>query len=131
MKVLLFIIIFFNVTFVVLSLTCAKTKVDGTEVKKPCVFPFTFNNVTYNECTKNHDEFSKPWCSTKVGPSGEHLQNNGHWGHCVLGINIINSNFIQKFSRFCSINSDWKLYLKVFYYISVLDEKFKIWKKRE
>ena len=37
-----------------------------TEEQKSCVFPFSFNEGSYNECTKNKDVDQRYWCSTKV-----------------------------------------------------------------
>ena len=43
----------------------------------PCIFPFTFDGITYNQCALDTDGY---WCSTKVDSSGEHIE--GHWGSC-------------------------------------------------
>ena len=37
-----------------------------TEEQKSCVFPFSFKEGSYNECTNNDDEEKRYWCSTKV-----------------------------------------------------------------
>ena len=43
------------------------TSKDSKASEKECVFPFTFNNFTYNRCpTDRTDETkTKRWCSTK------------------------------------------------------------------
>ena len=45
----------------------------GATPNKPCIFPFKFNGVIYNECTwtSAHLTEHKPWCSTFVDESGE------------------------------------------------------------
>ena len=85
MKILLFLILFLNVTIANCSLRCEKTNAKGPQVNKPCIFPFTIGNVTYNECTKNHDPFSKPWCSTQVTTDGKHVTDVDQWGYCDPG----------------------------------------------
>ena len=37
--------------------------------QKSCVFPFSFNEGSYNECTNNSDVDQRYWCSTKVSKS--------------------------------------------------------------
>ena len=46
----------------------------GATPNKPCIFPFKFNGVLYNECTwtSAHLTEHKPWCSTFVDETGEH-----------------------------------------------------------
>ena len=44
---------------------------------RPCVFPFTWEEVTYNECV---DDGRKPWCATEVDTSGVMEENN--YGFC-------------------------------------------------
>ena len=45
----------------------------GATPNKPCIFPFKFNGVLYNECTwtSAHLTEHKPWCSTFVDETGE------------------------------------------------------------
>ncbi len=56
----------------------------------PCIFPFIIKNVTYDECTRNHDKFGRLWCSTKVDKEGMHVSDNDeNWGYCSQGIDPI------------------------------------------
>ena len=40
-----------------------KTLPGSDDPNRPCVFPFTFDGVTYNGCTKDNGD---AWCATKV-----------------------------------------------------------------
>jgi len=51
----------------------------GDSPNVPCIFPFRFNGVTYNQCALDSDGY---WCSTKVNSSGEHIGGQGNWGTC-------------------------------------------------
>ena len=44
----------------------------------PCIFPFTYNDKTYNECSNSGGTCS--WCATKVDNSGAYII--GFWGCC-------------------------------------------------
>jgi len=57
---------------------CLKKKNYGSEPDHPCIFPFKYRGVTYNNCTKARH--SKHWCSYKVNKQGEHV--TGFWGLC-------------------------------------------------
>ena len=35
---------------------------DRSKVEKPCVFPFSFRDTTYTECTTETDPDNKAWC---------------------------------------------------------------------
>ena len=55
----------------------------GPMLGKPCVFPFIYKGITYNECMdSDHHSTSCYWCSTKVDGNGVHIDNEGHWGCC-------------------------------------------------
>ena len=60
-----------------------KTRRDRGRVKDvPCIFPFTYDKVTYNSCTWDLSHLTKgPWCSTKVDARGQHVKKN--WGLCT------------------------------------------------
>jgi len=49
---------------------------------KPCIFPFNYLGVSYNNCTIVNDPDDNPWCSTKVDEEGNHVKAGGYWGHC-------------------------------------------------
>ncbi len=49
---------------------------------KPCIFPFAYDGVIYNNCTEVNDPDNKAWCSTKVDENGNHVKSGGFWGHC-------------------------------------------------
>merc|ERR1719300_933321 len=53
--------------------------VSGAMVQAACVFPFTFQGVTYSTCT-TAGGFSRPWCSTATDTNTNHLK--GYWGDC-------------------------------------------------
>ena len=53
-----------------------------TQEAKPCIFPFTFLGQILTECTILKDPEDKPWCSTKVDNTGNHITSRGYWGHC-------------------------------------------------
>jgi len=62
----------------------------GASPHKPCIFPFKFNGVIYNECTwkSAHLTEHKPWCSTLVDDTGHHVGGQGKWGNCGSGCPI-------------------------------------------
>jgi hypothetical protein len=55
-----------------------------TQELKPCIFPFKFFGQTLSACTTLKDPEDKPWCSTKVDDTGNHVISGGYWGHCDL-----------------------------------------------
>ena len=55
------------------SSTCVT--IDG----QPCKFPFKWNDVEYEACTKVDDKNDKPWCGTVSTVSGD-----GEWAHCDM-----------------------------------------------
>jgi len=87
MKIFQFLFAIFGLTVVNSSFNCLHTNNEGPQKNKACVFPFSFKNVTYYHCTKNHDTNSKPWCSTQVSSNGEHKANIDQWGQCDPGTN--------------------------------------------
>merc|ERR1712098_450418 len=46
---------------------------------RPCVFPFKYNGVVYNECTDI--QWSNKWCATATNWRDEYI---GAWGDCQL-----------------------------------------------
>ena len=61
--------------------------VDGPGTGNACIFPFTFNGITYSDCPWNENDGAF-WCSIKVDENGEHIGNQGKWGVCGLGCKI-------------------------------------------
>eukprot|EP00092_Neocalanus_flemingeri_P011685 GFUD01012595.1.p1 GENE.GFUD01012595.1~~GFUD01012595.1.p1 ORF type:complete len:706 (+),score=172.82 GFUD01012595.1:51-2120(+) len=61
-----------------------KSSVSSNQISQLCIFPFTFHDVVYNECTwaMAYLTNDKPWCSTKVDEAGKHVGDGGHWGNC-------------------------------------------------
>ena len=49
-----------------------KTKSTRSTPGKKCVFPFTYNNETYNGCPVDPFKASEIWCSTKVDRDGKY-----------------------------------------------------------
>merc|ERR1711971_457267 len=58
--------------------------ISGPDPNKPCIFPFKFGDITYNNCTTigNDPGDTKAWCSTKVDNSGNHIGGQGKYGFC-------------------------------------------------
>jgi len=48
----------------------------------PCVFPFTYDGVTYFGCPKDLFEADKRWCSTKTDSKGNHVTGQNEYGFC-------------------------------------------------
>ena len=54
----------------------------STEDGRECQLPFTFRGTVYTECTREHDQENKLWCSTKTDQRGERQEGQGHWAIC-------------------------------------------------
>ncbi len=65
---------------------------------KPCIFPFTYEGVTYNNCTIVNDPDDKPWCSTNLDEDGNHVVSGRYWGHCDQDCNKISAKEKAEFS---------------------------------
>jgi hypothetical protein len=48
------------------SLKCKTTNGEGPQKNRPCVFPFVYQETTFESCTNRSDPDNKLWCSTKV-----------------------------------------------------------------
>ena len=72
----------------------------GKVVGAPCVFPFTYNGVTYTDCTSVDD--GQAWCSTATDDDGNHI--NNFWGYC--GYNCLLSQQTTEPTAFTSESSD-------------------------
>ena len=76
--------------------------IGGPNPFKPCIFPFIWNEQTFNGieklklnfwnncyivhilgCPLDHKDNSKRWCSTKVDSSGNHIENQNEYGYCA------------------------------------------------
>ena len=76
--------------------------IGGPSKNKKCIFPFTFDGVTYTShkgCAHNKGGH---WCSTKVDINGNHIGNRGNWGFCgsacIKGILWKSCNGIEKYN---------------------------------
>ena len=63
---------------------CQLTNSQGPQKFQPCIFPFTFRKIVFNECTKNSDPEGFFWCSTKVDENGKHVDGKNKWGYCDI-----------------------------------------------
>jgi len=57
----------------------------GPAAGQPCVFPFTHNGITYNQCaywTHGGIHEGKRWCSTNTDRNGKHINGKGFYGFC-------------------------------------------------
>ena len=57
--------------------------VGGPKSPSKCVFPFTYENKTYNECKTSGAGYT-PWCATKTDANGEYIE--GEYGRCNAGV---------------------------------------------
>ncbi len=76
---------------------CSVTEQREKDVK-PCIFPFTYEGVTYNNCTVANDPDNMPWCSTKVDEDGNHVKAGRYWGHCDPDCNEISAKEKPEFA---------------------------------
>jgi len=56
-----------------------------TSAEQECVFPFTYNNFTFNGCPTDLKDKTKRWCSVKTDENGVHIAGNETWGYCTSG----------------------------------------------
>ena len=47
-----------------------------------CVFPFTFQGVTYYACTTDHSDNGSPWCAVQVRDTNTRTVLAGKWEDC-------------------------------------------------
>ena len=69
--------------------------IGGPGANNPCVFPFRYNGVFYNECTLVAADDNKPWCSTRVYDNGTHVSGGGHYGNCGPRCPLPGRSFIK------------------------------------
>merc|ERR1711971_913202 len=63
--------------------TCSA--VSGPAAGSACIFPFTYGGVTHQSCAEwvyGGEHQGKYWCSTKVDPTGTHVNGEGNYGFC-------------------------------------------------
>ena len=73
----------FSLVLTAVSAQCETVRTEGgTGRPEQCVFPFSYNGQTYNECITVNDPQGKPWCSVEVDRNGVHVSNRARWGHC-------------------------------------------------
>ena len=69
----------------------------GKQKRKPCKFPFRFQNTTHHGCTTAGADDDVPWCSTLVDEEGNHVTGKAAWGNCDLNtcksLVITNGNY--------------------------------------
>ena len=62
-----------------------------TITAKPCVFPFKYKGVEYNNCTTEGNGVI-PWCATSVAGDGHYT----YWGNCdTTKCRTSNSNILS------------------------------------
>ena len=73
---------FVVVLALVYHVNCSCITIGGADIGALCIFPFYFDNTVYRDCTLNRSDDGKLWCSTLTDSNGNHVQNQGNWGHC-------------------------------------------------
>ena len=68
-----------NILLTILPESC---KTLGTD-SEPCVFPFIYEGVRYNQCTSQDAAEGAVWCATQVSTNGTVIE--GRWGDCTDG----------------------------------------------
>jgi len=62
--------------------TCLPCRTVG-DAGLPCIFPFIYQNTTYNKCTARDSDTGQPWCATSVDNTGHVI--DYAWGDCAEG----------------------------------------------
>lgn len=62
--------------------TCKSCKTVGSSAK-PCIFPFTYADRTYDKCITRDSDTGQPWCATEVDADGWVVDHA--WGDCDEG----------------------------------------------
>lgn len=62
------------------SCECATLPSAADDQKHKCIFPFKYQEITYNGCTTNHSDNGDRWCAFEVDEAGVVL--DGKWGDC-------------------------------------------------
>ena len=66
---------------------------------KKCIFPFKWDKITYNGCTKAGSENGKAWCAHKVDSRGIVIA--GEWGDCDPSCSKFGKNLLELMMSFC------------------------------
>ena len=69
--------------------------VSGPRSGVPCVFPFTYNGIEYNEPIPHVVDGGKPWCATRITSTGE--METDEWGYCKVRHQVL----IRRGVSFC------------------------------
>ncbi len=87
-----------------------------TSTKQACIFPFEFNQISFNGCTTMFDEKHKPWCATKVNVKGKGRAAEGFWGYCqeICPIFSLSLSVCLSLALFISLSLSLSLCLFVF-----------------
>ena len=59
-----------------------KTTPDSLDNFQPCVFPFKYKGVTYNECPQHSINKDRAWCPTELSNNGIFEEGSEYWGFC-------------------------------------------------
>ena len=68
-----FLFLFSQEAFASDTCTTSETK-RGATPNQPCIFPFTINGKTYNECTTDHNPDKTLWCKTGDARPGQKIK---------------------------------------------------------
>ena len=71
---------YFALTYFSFTESC---KTLGTD-SEPCVFPFIYEGVRYNQCTSQDAAEGAVWCATQVSQTNGTVI-EGRWGDCTDG----------------------------------------------
>ena len=77
-----------SISTAVLSLSIQKsdkicqTTSDSKVPNAECVFPFTYENITYTGCPMDQVGKTKRWCPTETDENGLYLHDQKNYGFC-------------------------------------------------
>ena len=90
--------------FIIFHYSVCKTKDGPTAGGKACVFPFSFDGVTYNGCPSWPADASETWCSTKVDTAGNHVTGGGNFGFCSADCPSNTGSLLSKYFVNCKMS---------------------------
>ena len=64
--------------FLQIGSDCVTTS--GPQQNVPCVFPFTYEGISFPACVNYKGPMDQYWCSTKTNTDGTHIE--GQRGNC-------------------------------------------------